>query len=247
MKVTTRAAGNLVGVGLAGFMVWAVAVEAAMPSWFDPDDSCPGATGVERSYFPPSATCVHGDGRVVDHISRPETVVLAIVFVLLAAVVVTGLAVLGWRLLRHDQADLGKPKPKRPALHVLGAALLGVVAGAVARAAVILASLTAGPPGGATAFVAVALWAIGVASALDRAVGPGRGGSSGSYRRGTALVLAGATALLVLVVVTWDEYAEHNTLLGPAWAIAAGAGVFALLAAVQWIRWPVRRRSARTV
>ncbi len=247
MKVTTRAAGKLVGVGLAGFLAWAVTVEAAMPSWFDPDDSCPGATSVETSYLPPSATCVYGASRVVDYMPWLQTVVLTIVFAFLASVVVTGLAVLGWRLLRPDQADLGKPKPERPVFHVLGAALLGVVTGVVARAAVIITSLMGGPPGGATAFVVVALWAIGVASALDRAAGPGRGGSSGSYRRGTALVLAGVAALLVLVVVRWDEYAEHNTLLGPAWAIAVGAGVFALLAAVQWIRWPVRPRGVRTV
>lgn len=247
MKVTTRSVGKLVGVGLVGCMAWSVAVEAAMPSWLDPDDSCPGATGIETSYLPPSATCVYGASRVVDYVPWSETVVLTVVFTLLAAVVVTGLAVLGWRLLWHDRADLGKPKPKRPVLHVLGAALLGVGTGVAARAAVILASLMAGPPGGATVFVAVALWAIGVASALDRAVGPGRGGSSGSYRRGTALVLAGVAAALVLVVVTWDEYVKHNTLLGPAWAIAVGAGVFALLAAVQWIRWPVRPRSVRTV
>ncbi|GLY63842.1 hypothetical protein [Amycolatopsis taiwanensis] len=244
MKVTTRAARNLVGAGLVGGLVWSVVVEAAMPSWFDPGDSCPGVTTVEQHYFPPGAKCVYEGGRSVDYVPWAKTVILTVVIVLLAVMTMTGLVVLGWRLLRRGQTDLGEPKPKRPALHVLGAAMLGVATVAIVRAVIIIALLMGGPPGGATAFVIVALGAIGSASALDRAVGPGRGGSAGSRRRGTVLVVTAAAAMVSLVVATWSEYAQHNTLLGPGWAIAVSGGVFAVLAAAQWI--PTGRRSVRT-
>ncbi|MEY7971654.1 hypothetical protein AB8O38_06580 [Saccharomonospora xinjiangensis] len=233
---------NVAVLGLAGLLVWSVAVEVAMPSSLDPDGSCPGAVGIERRYFPPSATCVHPDGRTIDYIPLPETVVLTVLFVVLAGTTTAGLGVLGWRLLRRGR-DIGRTKPGRPVLHVLGAAMMGLVTAVVARVAVLIALFTGGPPGGVVVFVAVALSAIGVASALDRAVGPG--GSAGSHRRATVLVLAGSAVLLTLIVAGWRDYAEHNTLLGPAWAVAMGGGVFALLAGAQWIRLPGRRGHTR--
>jgi len=206
-----------------------------MPSWFELGDSCPGATRVEKSYFPPSATCVYGTSRSVDYIPWLETLILTVAIVLLAIMTVAGLVVLGSRPPRYDQAALGELKPRRPVLHMLGAAVLGVVTVMVARPAIIIAALLGGPPGGAAVFVIVVLGAIGSASALDRAVGPDRGGSS---RRATVLVVTGSAAMLILVIATWRAYEEYNTLLGPGWAIAMGAGVFAVLAGVQWLGWP---------
>lgn len=243
MKVTRSEARGLVAVGLLGSLVWSVVVEMAMPSWFDPGDSCPGVTTVERTYFPPTARCIDEAGRAVDYIPSSKTVILTVVMVLLAITTVTGLVLLGWRLLRRDQAAAQVPNSKRPVFHVLGAAILGVVVCVVARAAVVITALLGGPPGGATALLIVALGAIGSVSALDRAAGPGRGGSAGSYRRGTVLVLAGIAVTLALVFVTWREYIEDNTLLGPGWAVAMGGGVFAALAGLQWVRWPGARRS----
>ena len=221
VNVTARAARGLVGAGLVGCLVWSVTVEAAMPSWFDPDDSCPGVSLVAKSYFPPRATCVYEDG-AVEYIPLAKTVILTVLLVFLAAVLVTGLAVLGWQVLRSARSDA---RPGRPVRHVLGAAVLGVVTGEVARAAVVIA-LLGGPPGAATALLAVLLLAVGAANALDRAVGPGRGGSP---RRATAVVAAGAAAVLV---------AATGTPLGPGWATAVGAVVFAVVAAAQWFTLP---------
>ncbi|PXY37190.1 hypothetical protein BAY59_00990 [Prauserella coralliicola] len=232
MKLTGRGARGLVGAGLVGCLVWSVLVEAAMPSWFDLDDSCPGATGVERNYFPPSATCFYEGDRAVGYLPLFETVVLTVVIVLLAALTVSGLVLL-WR---QAPSDVGGPRPDRPVLHVLCAAVLGVVAVAVARTVVIIALLLGGPPGGITAFVAVALGAIGAASALDRAFGPS-GGASG--RRATALVVISSGAMFALVLAARDAYVQENTLLGPGWAIAAAGGVSAAVAGAQWLsRWP---------
>ncbi|MFF5989898.1 hypothetical protein [Prauserella flavalba] len=218
----------LTGAGLLGCLVWSVLVEAAMPSWFDLDDSCPGATGVERRYFPPSATCLYEGGRAVGYLPLFETVVLTVAIVLLAAVTVTGLVLL-WRQAPAKPLD---QHPKRPFLHVLGAAALGIVTAAVGRTVVIIALLLGGPPGGITALLVVALGAVGVASALDRAAGPG-GGVSG--RRATALVVVGGSAMFALLLATRDTYAREHTLLGPGWAIAAAGGAFALAAGAQWL------------
>jgi hypothetical protein len=222
----TATARGVALAGLAGCLVWSVVVEMAMPSWFDLDDSCPGATRADTSYFPPSASCRYKDGHSLAYISTAKTVVLTVILVLLAAMTLTALAILSRRLLRENAAAPARPHPVR---HVLGAAALGLVTCAVARFCVLAGLFLGGPPGGITTFVLIFLCATGAAGALESAY------ALGSRRRATFLTGAGLAATVALVLATWDSYAGNNTLLGPAWTIPACGAIFALIAAAQWL------------
>ena len=116
------------GYGLAGSAVWAVAVEMAMPSGFDPAEECGIRYGlpdnevdIKESWFPPTATCtfhgVHGDSSQVTHnyMSPTTSAHLTIIIVGLVLVIVCGLALLGFRLLAPDPAAyLRQDRPSRP-------------------------------------------------------------------------------------------------------------------------------------
>ncbi|NIH79837.1 hypothetical protein [Amycolatopsis viridis] len=227
MTISPPVARVLAGAGLAGWLVWSMVVESAMPSWFDPGDSCPGARSVERSYFPPSATCVTADGPV-EYLAGSTTLLLTVAAVVLAVLTVTGLAVLGFGLLRP--APVSAPGARQPVRHVLGAAALGAAGCAIARVVLLVAVFAGGPPGVITAAVVLVLTAIGAAAALDRACGPG----GDPRRRATVLVLTGTAVVAGVVVTAWGDYGADRTGLGPAWTLPLGGVVFAAVAGLQW-------------
>nr|WP_243870208.1 hypothetical protein [Amycolatopsis granulosa] len=212
-------------------MVWSIVVESAMPSWFDLDDSCPGARSAERRYFPPSATCISEEGPV-EYLPRSTTLLLTVAAVVLAVLTVTGLAVLGSGLRRP--APPSAPGARRPVRHVLGAAALGAAGCAIARVVLVLAVFTGGPPGVITVAVILVLAAIGAAAALHRGCGPG----GDPRRRATVLVVTGTAVVAGVVVTAWQDYGPDRTVLGPAWTFALGGAVFAAVAGLQW--WPAR-------
>lgn len=222
--------------GLLGGLVWSVVTEASMPSWFDLDDSCPGASRAEKSYFPPSASCVHEAGRVVSrtaYVPLPKTVALTAFAVVLAVAIVSGLVVLGSRLRATGARGGTRVEPRRLARHILGAAMLGAATAVFGRAVTLFALFLGGPPGGVCAVGLVGLGAVAAAKTLDTAAGPG---GNAAARRAVALVAIGIAATATLTALLWDEYTKDNTVAGPLWAPAAAAGVFAIIAAAQWWR-----------
>ncbi|EQD82166.1 hypothetical protein N599_32235, partial [Saccharopolyspora erythraea D] len=236
----------MLGTGLAGGMVWSFAVQAAMPSWFDPGDSCPEPEGaslrVVKTEFPPSAQCVitFDDGSaplVHDYISPAKTTVLTLVAVVLVLLALAGAALLCHRLLRREGPDtpelpVGR---RRPWVHVAGAALLGGIATSVGAMCAAVFTILGGIAGGIVLCAAFVLSTITAATVLDRGAGPGTGGASGPRRRGAAVGGIGGAAVVVAVVtgIALDVLGPSEVL--SQWLPLAATLPFGLIAALQWL------------
>ncbi|WP_238547028.1 hypothetical protein, partial [Saccharopolyspora erythraea] len=237
---------SMLGTGLAGGMVWSFAVQAAMPSWFDPGDSCPEPEGaslrVVKTEFPPSAQCVitFDDGSaplVHDYISPAKTTVLTLVAVVLVLLALAGAALLCHRLLRREGPDtpelpVGR---RRPWVHVAGAALLGGIATSVGAMCAAVFTILGGIAGGIVLCAAFVLSTITAATVLDRGAGPGTGGASGPRRRGAAVGGIGGAAVVVAVVtgIALDVLGPSEVL--SQWLPLAATLPFGLIAALQWL------------
>jgi hypothetical protein len=115
--------------------------------------------------------------------------------------------------------------------HILLAGGLGIVA-ALAGAPVVAASLFGGGTTFLIALTVVAAVISALAVALDRAVGPGRGGPGGSLLRGVTLGVLGSVA--VVVSAFGAVRLGYASVLPVPLRFAAAALPFAALAGLQW-------------
>jgi hypothetical protein len=226
--------------GLVGGLVWSLWVAFSMPSGRHGAVACgtpaPGSRAtVERSWLPPSATCVHtapgGAVERVPYIGTATTVLMTVVALLLLACLVAGLARVAHRLLlRPDPRTDRRPGrgPWRAAGHALGAAGLGATVAVLGGKTALLMTLRTHGAGLVFAVVAVGLVAIGAATVLDRLTGPG-GTRLDARRRGTAVGTIGTAATFGLVYVTSTGLPMFDV---GRWALV-GAAVFAVLATLQ--------------
>ncbi|MGW7683649.1 hypothetical protein ACWGID_23130 [Kribbella sp. NPDC054772] len=234
-----RRAGWLLGLGLAGGLVWTTVVTLSMPGWFDPTADCAkrfvGETGdavVRTGWFPPSASCVYGD-HVRQYMSTTRSVVLSITGVLLLVVIVAGLIV----TVRRLRGDAGPIRPvgtvdlrKRQINHLLFGALDALIVFAVLTFLNAAAIVFGGLPGGVLFIVTALAGLSGFGVTLDRHMGPLPSSALDSRRRGTIAGVATFAVVFVATAVTGQLPFFRF------WAAPLAAIAYVVIAAVQWSR-----------
>ncbi|MCP2333858.1 hypothetical protein [Actinoalloteichus caeruleus] len=251
---------TLLGLSLVGFLVWMLVVQAAMPVWLDQGAACAARFDIDTTrvvvrttLLPPRATCtfheVPGEIApvVTEYISPSLALVLTVMLPLPAASGVAGLLLLARRILtlgrtaRGPDRDVPAPDPpqtseggtSRRTSHLLGAALLGVVAGTFGASVTMLSVVFGSWPASIASYGAIVLAVVVAATAMDAAFGPREGGRRGSRRRGLALGGLGCAVVLALCLrqkLDGDGMGED----GHGWIPLVSTVVFLLVAAVQW-------------
>ncbi|MGC9667822.1 hypothetical protein ACNTMW_14865 [Planosporangium sp. 12N6] len=253
-RATLRWGKVLLGLGLAGGLVWSAVVQSSMPSWFDPGGACANRSGgdggdvtVRTSVFPPRATCTFSDGSgTVDYISPGKSLVFSVILGVLLVSTVAGLVLLGRQLLRrHPAASAVGERTNaasqeggtglRAVVHLLAAAALGIAATYVGPYAAIVVAFLAGVPAIVVTAAVIVLAVIVLSTALDTAVGPGYGDRVDSRRRGVAVGGIGSAVVLVLLTAGVGRDAFTAVLEPPPWLTVAAGVLFAGIVAVQWL------------
>jgi hypothetical protein len=241
----------LLTAGLVLAMAWTVAVTTSMPGWWEPSEDCARQLGsdnsagvtVHTSWFPPSASCDYGGGDVRAYMSPTRSLVLSVAGVLIVIVLLTGLAMTVRRLTREpgpvrsaDGVDLGKRRMGQLTFGALDMAVAVAVLTALNAFAIVLGGVPGGLVFGVTAVAGLS--ALGVV--LDRHMGPLPSTALDSRRRGTV-------AGLVVIGVIFAATAVTGQLpFFRLWSVPLGAAAYAVVAAVQWSRLPLRRQDHRT-
>ncbi|WP_143465644.1 hypothetical protein [Kribbella sp. ALI-6-A] len=222
-------------LGLPASMAWSLVVADSLPHWFDPSEDCAGTAGdaaeggarVHTSWFPPSATCDFGDGRVYDYMSQTRTTVFTVIGVLVALVVAAGM-VLWVRSLFRTGGAIRSPEAinlrQRKFAHLTSALAIGALGSGALTFLVLLSLLVGGPPGMISASLIGFVGLAAIASAVDRSVGPLPSTAGQPGRRG-----ASAALLVVLSAAIAPKFPEPQLL-----SVAFSAGVYVLTVVVQW-------------
>lgn len=235
MDWVRRRAGSLLGLGLAGGLVWTVVVTLSMPNWYDPSEDCARKVGADNAYprtswFPPSASCVSGD-EVRQYMSTTRSVVLSVVGVLLLILIATGL-ILTVRRLTGDPGPLrtGDDLKRRRRSHLTFGALDMGVAFAVVTFLNVVAIVFGNLPG-AILFILTSLVGLSAfGTLLDRHMGPLPSTALDSRRRGT--VAGPATYGIVFAATAVSGQLPFFRF----WAVPLSAIAYAAIAATQWSR-----------
>jgi hypothetical protein len=229
----------LLGLGLAGGLVWTTVVTLSMPGWFDPTADCThkfvGETRdvvVRTSWFPPSASCVYGD-EVRQYMSTARSVVLSITGVLLLVVIAAGLIL----TVRRLSGEAGPIRPvgtvdlrRRRRNHLLFGALDVAIAFAVLTFLNAAALVFGGLPGGVLFIVTALAGLSGFGVTLDRHMGPLPSSALECRRRGT---IAGVATFAVVFVAT---AVTGQLPFFRLWAVPLAGIAYAVIAGEQWSR-----------
>ena len=248
MEWVKRRAGSLLAAGLVLALGWTAAVTTSQPNWLDPSEDCArkvggydgldGTADVHTRWFPPAASCAFGHGEV-QYLSTARSVVLSVAGVLIAVILLTGLALTVRRFsgepgpLRPADKDLRRRKFNQLTFGAVDVALSVAVLTFFNAAAIVFGGL----PGGILFSLAsiAGLSALGVV--LDGHLGPLPSTALDSRRRGT---VAGAAVYGVIFVATALSGQLPFLRL---WSVPLGGVAYAAIVAVQWSRPTARKPS----
>jgi hypothetical protein len=230
-----RRAGSLLGLGLAGGLVWTTVVTLSMPGWYTPGEDCARKVGAvdavaRTNWFPPSASCVSGD-EVRQYMSTTRSVVLSVVGVLLLILIATGL-ILTVRRLTGEPGPIrtGDGLKRRRRSHLAFGALDMAVAFAFVTFLNAAAIVFGGLPGTLLFLLTALVGLSAFGTMLDRHMGPLPSSALDSRRRGTVAGLA--TFGIVFAATTVSGQLPFLRF----WAVPLAAVAYAAIAAAQWSR-----------